>query len=243
MCPYSSSTRHRNIAPYTGTPSRGFRPPRSWRIHSRTGRHTPEGQPTGLWASLLCLTQCSSPRWGVRGLHPKQPKGRGLHKASAIHKTMVTKFLLIGRAQVSSALRAGPVVVGGPEPQPLPLRLFQKCVKDSSDVRETPSRGPFLFQDVVGLAQGLLGGGAQVKFPPRIPPARLRGWGLLENTAPPCLGTNDTWKLPADNRRVVNTGGWDRRGRSFPKGNACTGREPRQDRPGCSRSSHKHTER
>lgn len=143
---------------------------------------------------------------------------------------MVTKFLLSGRAQVSSALRAGPVVVGGPEPQPLPLRLFQKCVKDSSDVRETPSRGPFLFQDVVGLAQGLLGGGAQVKFPPRIPPARLRGWGLLENTAPPCLGTNDTWKLPADNRRVVNTGGWDRRALSFPKGNACTGREPRQDK-------------
>lgn len=101
---------------------------------------------------------------------------------------MVTKFLLIGRAQVSSALRAGPVVVGGPEPQPLPLRLFQKCVKDSSDVRETPSRGPFLFQDVVGLAQGLLGGGAQVKFPPRIPPARLRGWGLLENTAPSVPG-------------------------------------------------------
>lgn len=109
----------------------------------------------------------------------------------------------------------------GPGPQPLPLRLFQKCVKDSSDVREAPSRGPFLFQDVVGLAQGLLGGGAQVKFAPRIPPARLRGWRV--DTAPR-LGTNDTRKLPADNRRVVNTGGLGRRGLSFPKGNACTGR-------------------
>lgn len=36
---------------------------------------------------------------------------------------------------------------------------------DSSDVGEAPSRGPLLFQDVMGLAQGLLGGGAQVKFP------------------------------------------------------------------------------
>lgn len=36
---------------------------------------------------------------------------------------------------------------------------------DSSDVGKTPSRGPLLFQDVVGLAQGLLGEGAQVKFP------------------------------------------------------------------------------
>lgn len=104
---------------------------------------------------------------------------------------MVTKSLLIGWAQVSSAPRTGPMVVGAQSPQPLPLRLFQKCVKDSSDVREAPSRGPFLFQDVVGLAQGLLGGGAQVRFPPRIPPARLRGWELLVDTAP-YLGTNDT---------------------------------------------------
>lgn len=89
-------------------------------------------------------------------------------------------------------------------------------------MREAPSRGPFLFQDVVGLAQGLLGGGAQVKFSRRIPPARLRGWELLVDTDP-CLGTTDTWKLAADNteglgrrpaiskgkclhRRIVQTG-------------------------------------
>lgn len=41
---------------------------------------------------------------------------------------------------------------------PQPLRLFQQCVDDSSDVREAPSWSPLLFQDVMGLAQGLLGG-------------------------------------------------------------------------------------
>ena len=41
---------------------------------------------------------------------------------------------------------------------------------DSSDVGEALSRGPLLFQDVVGLAQGLLGEGAWVKFPLSPPP-------------------------------------------------------------------------
>lgn len=94
-------------------------------------------------------------------------------------------------------------------------------------MRETPSRGPFLFQDVVGLAQGLLGGGAQVKFSRRIPPARLRGWGLLVDTDS-CLGTNDTWKLAADNRRVVNTGGLGRRP-AISKGKCLQRRVARQD--------------
>lgn len=76
-------------------------------------------------------------------------------------------------------------------------------------MREAPSRDPLLFQDVVGLAQGLLGGGAQVKFLPGIPQARLRGEegeGLVDTA--PRLETNDTWKLPADNRSGVTQGAW-----------------------------------
>lgn len=46
-------------------------------------------------------------------------------------------------------------------PLPQPLRLFQQCMDDSSDVREAPSWGPLLFQDVVGLTQGFLGGGGE----------------------------------------------------------------------------------
>lgn len=49
--------------------------------------------------------------------------------------------------------------MAGPSAPTSTLRLFQKCVEDSSDVREAPSRGPLLVQDVVGLAQGLLGEG------------------------------------------------------------------------------------
>lgn len=37
-------------------------------------------------------------------------------------------------------------------------------MEDSSDVGKAPARGPLLFQDVVGLAQGLLGGGAALSL-------------------------------------------------------------------------------
>lgn len=83
-----------------------------------------------------------------------------------------------------SSLFLGPRWVGDlcPMPLPQPLRLFQQCMDDSSDVREAPSWGPLLFQDVVGLTQGFLGGGgggAQVKCPftpsPLGFPARHRG--------------------------------------------------------------------
>lgn len=59
-----------------------------------------------------------------------------------------------------SSLFLGPRWVGNlcPMPLPQPLRLFQQCVDNSSDVGEAPSWGPLLFQDVVGLTQGFLGG-------------------------------------------------------------------------------------
>lgn len=54
-----------------------------------------------------------------------------------------------------SSLFLGPRWVGDlcPMPLPQPLRMFQQCVDDSSDVGEAPSWGPLLFQDVVGLTQ------------------------------------------------------------------------------------------
>lgn len=82
---------------------------------------------------------------------------------------------LDSRAQARlSSLFLGSRLGRGPAPRPQPLRPFQQRMDDSSDVWEAPARGPLLFQDVVGLAQGLLGGGAQVKFPLSPPPVSCR---------------------------------------------------------------------
>jgi hypothetical protein len=59
----------------------------------------------------------------------------------------------------------------------------------SSDVGEAPSRAPLLVQDVVGLAQGLLGGGAQVKFP-GAPSTRLPCPGKVDGVK---VGGGDSW--------------------------------------------------
>lgn len=76
------------------------------------------------------------------------PGQRGAPGPGSGQRPPSTKSLLV-RSSVPGS--------GGPAPLPPPLRPFQQCVEDSSDVGETPSGGHLLFQDVVGLAQGLLG--------------------------------------------------------------------------------------
>lgn len=85
----------------------------------------------------------------------------------------------------------------GPAPLPPPLRPFQQRVDHSGDVGEAPARGRLLLQDVVGLAQGLLGGGAQVKSP--CPGARPRRRGVPRRHC-------DAGKLPAGNRKELSLG-------------------------------------
>lgn len=123
--------------------------------------------------SLLHLTQYSGPSchprptaaprgdhapcWaGFQSLRPKCPRNRARPRPPSP---------VLAREQspgVSVFCSWGPGRVAALHPRPQPLRPFQQCVDDSSDVGEAPSRSPLLLQDVVGLAQGLLEGGARL---------------------------------------------------------------------------------
>lgn len=86
-------------------------------------------------------------------------------------------------------------------PLPQPLRLLQQCVDDSSDVGEAPSWGPLLFQDVVGLAQGLLGGGAQMKSPCIFSSGLPSPWQRAGERHP-----KGAWSKKADRMALKNVG-------------------------------------
>lgn len=97
-----------------------------------------------------------------------QPLGRaeGRPRNRARPKAALTRVLARNQKPGTAVFSVpGLQARSGPCAPSSTLWPFQQCVDDSSDVREAPSWGPLLFQDVMGLAQGLLGGGARVKFP------------------------------------------------------------------------------
>lgn len=112
---------------------------------------TPEGHPEGFW--LLFIAADATPATPVvfppRPSVPEaaRPAGQGGPGPGCPHRVLVSERgaqarLLLPGSQAGWAL-----------PPPSPLRPVQQGVDDSSDVGEAPSRGPLLFQDVVGLAQ------------------------------------------------------------------------------------------
>lgn len=115
-------------------------------------------------------------------------------------------------------------------------------MEDSSDVREAPAGGPLLFQDVVGLAQGLLGGGAGLSFSLAFPSKVKRGGvcGRLPDTA------RAREQMTHGSCRQMTEAGNTGDGQERPvvsQGKAYTGRlthtEPRPDNAG----AHTHTRR